>query len=298
MTERDQQRVVSRRLAILRRAEEVTGNVSQTRRYFGITRQTFYVWLRRFEEQGRVGLRDRSRRPHHSPTPPRRRWWARSSTCASITTSVPGKIAMYLRRYHEITISPSGVWRILKRLELNRLPASQRHKTYQKRWKRYEKPQPGHRVQVDVKFITPIGGAGRRFHQFTAIDDSTRIRVLRSYPAATRRPPSSSWTTSWPSSPSGWTSSRPTTAPSSVHSSTTTCSTAASATSTSNPPPRGSTARWNDPTASTTRSSTGCWTEWSSTTPSSSATASKNGKTSSTSTDPTAALEGRLPTNG
>ena len=28
----------------------------------------------------------------------------------------PAKIAMYLARYHDVTISISGVWRILKRL--------------------------------------------------------------------------------------------------------------------------------------------------------------------------------------
>ena len=105
----------------------------------------------------------------------------------------PGKISMYLHRYHDIEVSKSGVWRILSRLGLNRLPASQKHKTYQKRWKRYEKPKPGHAVQVDVKFITPIGGAGKRFYQFTAI------------PAATRKRPSSSSTTCWPSCRSGWT---------------------------------------------------------------------------------------------
>ena len=27
----------------------------------------------------------------------------------------PHKIAMYLKRYHDVQISPSGVWRILKR---------------------------------------------------------------------------------------------------------------------------------------------------------------------------------------
>jgi transposase InsO family protein len=94
---------------------------------------------------------------------------------------------MYLKRYHEIDVSTSGVWRILKRLELNRLPSSQRHKPYEKRWKRYEKPQPGHRVQVDVKFITPVGGAGKRFYQFTAIDDCTRLRVLRVYPRCNQK---------------------------------------------------------------------------------------------------------------
>ena len=182
MTEREVSRNAARRLAIIRHAEEVTGNVSQTCRYFGITRQTFYSWLRRFEEKGVEGLRDKSSRPHVSP----------NATNAEVVGKIiylrqsyhfgPHKIAMYLKRYHEVTISPSGVWRILKRLDLNRLPASQRHKTYQKRWKRYEKPQPGHQVQVDVKFITPIGAAGKKYYQFTAIDDCTRLRVLRIYP--------------------------------------------------------------------------------------------------------------------
>ena len=93
---------------------------------------------------------------------------------------------MYLKRYHEVQISSSGVWRILKRLELNRLPASQRHQRHERRWKRYEKPLPGHRVQLDVKFIQPLptlqAGSRRKHYQFTAIDDCTRLRVLRIYP--------------------------------------------------------------------------------------------------------------------
>jgi len=125
MTEREQQRLVNHRLAIIRHVEEVTGNVAQTCRYYGITRQTFYRWLRRYEEKGLEGLRDRSRRPHYSP----------NATSAEVVGKIiylrqnyhfgPGKIAMYLQRYHDITISKSGVWRILERLELNRLPASQ-----------------------------------------------------------------------------------------------------------------------------------------------------------------------------
>jgi transposase InsO family protein len=182
MTEREASKNAARRLAIIRHAEEVTGNVAQTCRYYGISRQTFYAWLRRYEEKGLEGLRDRSSRPHVSP----------NATSAEVVGKIiylrqsyhfgPEKISMYLRRYHELSISPSGVWRILKRLDLNRLPSSQRHKSHQKRWQRYEKPQPGHRVQVDVKFITPIGAQGERFYQFTAIDDCTRIRVLRAYP--------------------------------------------------------------------------------------------------------------------
>lgn len=181
MTEIEQQRKIRHRLAVLRHAQEVTGSVSKTCRYYGISRPTFYKWLHRYEEHGEDGLRDGSSRPHHVP----------HATKAEVVGKIvylrqsyhfgPDKIAMYLARYHEITISPSGVWRILKRLEMNRLPASQRYVRHKKRWTRYEKPLPGHQVQVDVKFIEPIGQTRRKYYQFTAIDDCTRIRVLRVY---------------------------------------------------------------------------------------------------------------------
>src|SRR4030095_54136 len=47
----------------LRHAEEVTGNVAMTCRYYGISRQCFYVWKRRYDELGEAGLVDRSHRP-------------------------------------------------------------------------------------------------------------------------------------------------------------------------------------------------------------------------------------------
>jgi hypothetical protein len=92
---------------------------------------------------------------------------------------------MYLARYHAVMISTSGVWRILKRLGMNRLPASQRYRRHSLRWKRYEKQRPGHQLQVDVKFIEPLGQTGRRkkYYQFTAIDDCTRLRVFARLPA-------------------------------------------------------------------------------------------------------------------
>ncbi|MEW2574983.1 leucine zipper domain-containing protein [Streptomyces syringium] len=36
-------------------------------RRYGTSRQSPHTWLRRFREDGRDGLRDRSRRPHSSP---------------------------------------------------------------------------------------------------------------------------------------------------------------------------------------------------------------------------------------
>ncbi len=91
---------------------------------------------------------------------------------------------MYLKRHHDITISSSGVWRIVHKVGLSRLPASQRYKRKDTKWKRYEKQRPGHALQVDVKFIEPLGQTGKkkRYYRYTAIDDCTRVRVLRAYP--------------------------------------------------------------------------------------------------------------------
>ena len=182
MTDKELDRNAARRLAIIKHAQEVTGNVAMTCRYYGISRQVFYRWYRRYQEEGLAGLRDRSTRPLTCP----------HETPAEVVAKIiylrqnyhfgPAKISMYLKRYHDIQISQSGVWRILQRVDLSRLPAHQRYKRADRKWKRYEKPQPGHAVQVDVKFIAPLASSSRKkYYQFTAIDDCTRLRVLRIY---------------------------------------------------------------------------------------------------------------------
>jgi transposase len=167
---------------VLQHAEEVSGNVAATCCYYGISRNVFYRWKRRYEDEGLEGLKDRSSAPLYCPT----------VTHPDIVEKIihlrqhyhfgPMKIRIYLKRYHDVEISASGVWRILKRLGMNRLPASQRYKRHTGRWKRYEKQRPGHYVQIDVKFIEPIttgSGCRKRYYQYTAIDDCTRLRVLR-----------------------------------------------------------------------------------------------------------------------
>ena len=70
MSEPQLPREVRRRLAIIQHAEEVTGNVAMTCRYYGITRQTFYCWMRRYQEQGVDGLRTvatAARKPERDP---------------------------------------------------------------------------------------------------------------------------------------------------------------------------------------------------------------------------------------
>jgi transposase len=123
-TVRELDRRAKHKLAVIRHVEEVSGNVAATCRYYGISRQAYYGWLKRYEADGEEGLGDRSSAPHYSPT----------ATNAEVVEKIlwlrqqyhfgPQKIAMYLKRYHDLTISSSGVWRILHKVGLGRLPAS------------------------------------------------------------------------------------------------------------------------------------------------------------------------------
>ena len=63
--EQIQARKVKARLRMLQHAQRVSGNVSQTCRFFGVSRALFYIWKKRFEKNGLAGLRDQPRRPHH-----------------------------------------------------------------------------------------------------------------------------------------------------------------------------------------------------------------------------------------
>ena len=93
----------------------------------------------------------------------------------------PIRIVWYLARYHDIKISDGGVYRILKRNEVSRLPPGPSFRKIHTI--RYQKQVPGPQIQVDVKFLTfkdkddkPI-----KRYQYAAIDDATRVRALKIY---------------------------------------------------------------------------------------------------------------------
>jgi transposase InsO family protein len=171
------------RFKVIQQAAERSRNIARTCRHFGISRQALYRWKRRFDAQGAVGLADRPSTPHRSPNATSREVISKILYLRQTYHFGPGKIADYLKRFHQQSLAVSSVHRILARHGLNRLPSNQKHRPHAKRWQRYEKPLPGHRLQVDVKFLERIPGTQKRFYQFTAIDDCTRIRVLKIYDA-------------------------------------------------------------------------------------------------------------------
>jgi transposase InsO family protein len=183
MTKAEQTRLWAWRCRVVQEGTSSPRNIARTCRRFGLSRQAFYRWKRRFEANGDAGLWNRSARPHRCPT----------ALAPEVVSKIlylrqhyhfgPSRIADYLRRFHQYAIAVSSVHRVLVRHGMNRLPANQKYRAHAKRWQRYEKPQPGLRVQLDVKFLERIPGSQKRLYQFTAIDDCTRIRVLKVYDA-------------------------------------------------------------------------------------------------------------------
>lgn len=75
-----------RRLSILRHAAEVSGSVAATCRSYGISRNVFYTWKRRYDQGGLDALRDRSSTPQRMPN--------------ATSTEVVGKIIHLRQQYH------------------------------------------------------------------------------------------------------------------------------------------------------------------------------------------------------
>ena len=159
---------------------EACGNVLKTCRHFGVSRSNFYIWRAPTGVRAMRVWSARSPSPGHTPIRPQPRSSRRSSTSVKYHLG-PIRIVWYMRRYHDIRISDAGVYRVLRRNGLSRLP--RKAGTRAVHTKRYQKQVPGHHIQIDVKFLIfkGKGGSVTKRYQYTAIDDATRIRALKVY---------------------------------------------------------------------------------------------------------------------
>jgi putative transposase len=174
-----------------------THNVALTCRHFGISRQTFYRWLKRYEPMDLTSLEERSHCPHHR----RRPSWSFSFERKVLTLRLQfprwgkDKLAVLLRQQGE-AVSTSMVGRILSRLkhtgqlrEPARLavPGSRRRlrpRPYAVRKPRqYAVFRPGDLVEVDTLDVRPVPGVV--FKQFTARDVVSRWDVIQAHGRAT-----------------------------------------------------------------------------------------------------------------
>ena len=137
----DEDREVRRKLRVLEYAEQI-GDVSKTCRYFGIGRASFYRWKKALDQSGEAGLVPKRSGPHNHPNKTPKEVEDKVLYLRKTYHLGPERIVWYLARYHEIKVSVAGVYRILRRNHLNRLPKGTRMRKVHT--KRYNKQVPGH----------------------------------------------------------------------------------------------------------------------------------------------------------
>ena len=123
----------------------------------GVSRQTVYRWLRRFETEGEAGLEDRSSRPR--PCPARLPTEAENRIAADRLTEREGPHLMAGR----LGIPRSTIYAVPARRGLSRLAALDRTTGVPIR---YVRDCPGELVHIDIKTLgrVPHGG-GWRIHE-------------------------------------------------------------------------------------------------------------------------------------
>jgi transposase len=96
-----------------------TGSAQEVCRRFGISRKTFYKWLKRYRQSGSdtQSLVDQSRRPHHFPSATPESSVQLLKRLKEQTGFGQRRLKAILQEKHNIKISERTIWKILKRID-------------------------------------------------------------------------------------------------------------------------------------------------------------------------------------
>ena len=162
---------VKQRLAVIEYAKQ--SGIKPASRRFGLSRPTVQRWCRDWQRAGIQGLVPRY--------PARRRRRIGEDVVALITQArlehqFGSGRRIWLERVHHVRVATETIQRVFRDIGVPHLVKTRRRRPKQLRL--FEKERPGDSVQVDVKVVPRSRSKG---FQYTAIDDCTRLRVLRLY---------------------------------------------------------------------------------------------------------------------
>lgn len=162
---------IQQRLKWMKRYQE-TSNAALVCLRCGISRPTLRKWWSRYQEQGIDGLEILSKRPYTSPNQKNSpELEAKILILRKSRNLGARRIQSELLRNEQIKLGLATIHKVLKKHQIAPIVIYRRKPDF----KRYSKPIPGERVQMDTCKISP------NLYQHTAIDDCTRYRVLRFY---------------------------------------------------------------------------------------------------------------------
>ena len=167
------------RQAIIKYAEKY--GVTKAAIRYKTNRQYIYRWRKRYDGTLQ-SLADKSHRPHHHPNEHTDEELKLISDMRRRNPNA-GLVVFWVKLMQRgYTRSITGLYRVLRRQ--GQMTVKLSNPKYIS--KPYEQMQyPGQRVQIDVKFVPAVcivGEAkGRKFYQYTAIDEYSRFRYLEAF---------------------------------------------------------------------------------------------------------------------
>ncbi|UCC79752.1 MAG: IS481 family transposase [Candidatus Zixiibacteriota bacterium] len=162
--------VMEERIKFVVRALRPGVNFSGLCREFGVSRRTGYRWLDRFMEAGNIlGIRELSRRPHHSPSKTEPKYERRVVELRGDSNWGAKKLQVLLAR-EGVKLPVITINRIIKRNGLIRPEICHRPAL-----KRFERPLPNDLWQMDFKGDYAVKGG--RCYPLAILDDHSRYAV-------------------------------------------------------------------------------------------------------------------------
>jgi transposase InsO family protein len=165
--------VMQRREEFVRLASMKGAKIAVLCRQFGVSRATAYRLLSRYRREGQEGLKDRSRRPHKSPSRADEATEALVLRLREESNNAWGgrKISFVAERDFAVKVAPSTVTEILRRhSKLDRV-----NPQHPGPMQRFERSQPNELWQMDFKgHFALLSG---RCHPLTVLDDHSRYAI-------------------------------------------------------------------------------------------------------------------------
>ena len=153
-------------------ASEPGSNIRKLCRQFRISSRTAYKWLKRYEEEGEVGLSDRSRRPKHVYHQTVKEMENKVLEVHAETSWGGRKIAsVLLDQGYEGVPHPNTITGILRRAGKLDEEECQKHKPVE----RFERGYANELWQMDFKGHFPLEHG--RCHALTVLDDHSRYCI-------------------------------------------------------------------------------------------------------------------------
>jgi len=145
---------------------------------FGISRKTFYKWLKIYSNHGNSieSLKNRSRRPHSNPRATPEHIVKRLKMLREQTGFGQKRLQLYLSIWYGVELAENTIWKILRRTGVDmRGTKSKRRKV-----KPNEPLFPGDRIVIFAKqFEKTI--RNQKFYYYAAVDECTHVRIGKIY---------------------------------------------------------------------------------------------------------------------